>query len=302
VCVLAAAGLAATGIDALAIVHRLHRVDIPQVATSAEGETWVIVGSDDRSQLPEGRNRYGTGGAEEGAPGRADVVIAVHVTPERVTAVSIPRDMEVAQAEGLPTRLTLTLMNGPESLVTGLCTTLGIPTDHLVVVTMKAMSEMVDALGGIEVDIPVTVRDRMTHLSLEAGRHRIDGMTALALVRSRHPEYLVDGEWNPADAVAGGRARTATAGLVLSAAARAARSAARNPMAVQRLAWAASGTVTVDRYTSLFDATALADAAVRTPVELPAAATGVETLVQADESTEEALRAAGYSIDGCHPS
>jgi anionic cell wall polymer biosynthesis LytR-Cps2A-Psr (LCP) family protein len=54
---------------------------------------------------------------------------------------------------------------------------------------------IVDALGGIELDIPYPARDTKSGLNLEAGVQTVDGATALAYARSRSYEELRDGEW-----------------------------------------------------------------------------------------------------------
>lgn len=76
------------------------------------------------------------------------------------------------------------------------------------------------------------------------GRKQVSGgTTALALVRSRHPEHLVDGPWVPAVPDADGRA---AAGTVLRALATAARAGTLQPRQLQSLAWAASSALGVD--------------------------------------------------------
>lgn len=72
----------------------------------------------------------------------------------------------------------------------------GIPVDHLARVDFSGFSRIVDAMGGITVCVDNPRRDLKSHLSLEAtGCQRVGGEVALAWVRSRHPEELVDGEW-----------------------------------------------------------------------------------------------------------
>lgn len=72
---------------------------------------------------------------------------------------------------------------------------------------LAGFADVVDAVGGVEVDVPEPVRDRAAGLEiLRPGRQTVDGLTALALVRSRHPEHLVDGVWTPAPPDPEGRA------------------------------------------------------------------------------------------------
>ena len=80
--------------------------------------------------------------------------------------------------------------------------------------------------------------------------------TALALVRSRRPESLVNGVWTPQPVDPDGRATAA--GTELSALASAARSAVWPPWQLQGVPWAASGALTVDDDTSARELVSLA--------------------------------------------
>ena len=72
-------------------------------------------------------------------------------------------------------------------------TLLGIPIDHYILVDMVGFSELIDALGGIAVDVsrdtiaPVYDRERGTHtmITIPSGRQELDGDLALAFARSR---------------------------------------------------------------------------------------------------------------------
>ena len=59
-----------------------------------------------------------------------DVVLVVHRAAGRTSVLSIPRDLLVSPVAGKIERLTLTLQDGPQSLVDGLCNSLGIAGDH----------------------------------------------------------------------------------------------------------------------------------------------------------------------------
>ncbi|HET8739375.1 MAG TPA: LCP family protein [Acidimicrobiia bacterium] len=75
----------------------------------------------------------------------------------------------------------------------------GIPIDHLARVNFDGFARLVDVMGGISVCVDYPTRDAKSHLQLDtAGCRVVDGDTALAWVRSRHPEQLVGGDWVPA--------------------------------------------------------------------------------------------------------
>lgn len=72
----------------------------------------------------------------------------------------------------------------------------GIPVDHLARINFDGFARMVDAMGGITVCVDAPSRDAKSHLEIEEpGCQRVGGETALAWVRSRHMEQLIDEEW-----------------------------------------------------------------------------------------------------------
>lgn len=72
----------------------------------------------------------------------------------------------------------------------------GIPIDHLASVDFDGFARLVEVMGGVTVCVDHPTRDARAHLNLEtAGCQVVDGETALAWARSRHPEQLIDGRW-----------------------------------------------------------------------------------------------------------
>lgn len=143
------------------------------------------------------------------------------------------------------------------------------PTDHLVTVDLAGFTDLVDAVGGVDVDVPGPVRDPQAGLLLpHAGRQTVDGATALALVRSRHPETPAGDGWAPVAVDPDGRA--ATAAHVLGALLDRVSGARYQPWRLQRMAWAASGAVSLDPGTSLADLVGLAGADLSAATVLPA--------------------------------
>lgn len=70
----------------------------------------------------------------------------------------------------------------------------GIRVNHYIVVDFNAFVEIVDAIGGVEIDLDYNIYDprypSMNYgyepFSLSAGHHLLDGMTALKFARTRH--------------------------------------------------------------------------------------------------------------------
>jgi LCP family protein required for cell wall assembly len=117
--------------------------------------------------------------------------------------VSLPRDLYVwNMCKGVFTRINTGLggcsgvASGSELLAIMVEDYTGIPVDHLARIDFSGFARVVDVMGGIRVCVDNPRRDLKSHLELEtAGCRRVDGETALAWVRSRHPEELVGGSW-----------------------------------------------------------------------------------------------------------
>ncbi len=276
-------------VAALALAARIGRVDATLPAP-ADGVTYLILGSDSREGLsPVLAKKLGD---PEDKGDRADMAILVHVRPDGSSAtVSLPRDLIVSDDDGNPQRLALSLLNGPDATARALCRSLDVGVSHVVVVRVTALVDIVDALGGITVTLPHALRDKGALLDLPAGTQRVDGLTALALARSRSPKELVDGKWVTLDAEEGARRRTAWTGRILREVT--AGMLAAPPATQARAAWAAAAQVKIDRGTRIPDLVDLARA-VDQPVPLPVTAVG-DLAVIADG--DEVLREAG--LLGC---
>jgi hypothetical protein len=157
---------------------------------------------------------------------------------------------------------------------------------------------VVDAAGGLDVDVPAPVRDPAAGLELTGSGHlHLDGRTALALVRSRQPEQRVDGQWGPAPVDPDGRA--SSAGQVITALVHRVQDSVLRPWRLQRVAWAASAALTVDAGTSARELASLATTDLGTVSVLPVGDPVNGTLLRfPDAATAGALSAAGMSCTG----
>lgn len=117
--------------------------------------------------------------------------------------VSLPRDLFVWNlCKNTFTRLNASLggcsgvASGMELMAIMVEDYTGIPIDHLARINFDGFARLVDVMGGITVCVDHPTRDDRAHLTLEqAGCQTVGGETALAWVRSRHPEQFIDGEW-----------------------------------------------------------------------------------------------------------
>ncbi len=118
----------------------------------------------------------------------------------RMVILSIPRDLYVeipGHGEGrINTAYALGELDGTGGLALARQTvsaTLGIPVQHAVLIDFNVFVTLVDAIGGLDVDVPYSIYDPNYPDSgngydpfyLPAGRHHLDGATALKYARTR---------------------------------------------------------------------------------------------------------------------
>lgn len=147
--------------------------------------------------------------------------------------------------DGAPTRITMSLQDGYQTVVDTVCHSLGIGVSHLVLIHMDGLRSLVNDEGGINVQAPVPERDTVTGLVINhPGLNNLNGSQALAYARSRHLEYLENGVWIPAPTAADERSGRDAA--VLAQVGAEMGLTPLSPIAsVQRL-WDLSGVVTTD--------------------------------------------------------
>lgn len=156
----------------------------------------LVVGTDSRERFRDHvGDVFGPAGTLSGE--RADVVMLVRVDPEDETRVlSIPRDV-LADVDGYgPQRLSTALeYGGPALLIRTVRALTSLPIHHYVDIDFLAFAQMVDRVGGVEVESETAARDLYSGLELQPGRQRIDGWMTLALVRARNTQEWRNGEW-----------------------------------------------------------------------------------------------------------
>jgi LCP family protein required for cell wall assembly len=251
--VLAVAGLlgALTAAFGLLVWQRIDRVTIDFPGSPDGGTTFLLIGSDSREFVSSSLDQAHFGSGEDVPGERADVLLLVRVFDAGDVAVlPLPRDLMVQLPQGAPVRLATTLQRGPQTVVDTVCRSLGVGVDHLVLLHFDGLRRVVDATGGVTVDVPAPQRDLVTGLTLDAGVNDLDGDEALAYVRSRHLEQFADGRWRTETPTADARARRARdvltqvgANLDLTPTA---------PWASASKLWSLAGAVTVDDDASPF--------------------------------------------------
>ena len=139
----------------------------------------------------------GGGNAAYGVRGESlnDVTILIHLSPvsKSVTAVSIPRDLYVAQpACGSnpavkQARFNTALSRGGLNCVVAAAAALtGLPIQYAAQIEFDGVVAMSDAIGGVPVCLVTPIDDPYSGLVLSAGEHTLQGAQALAFLRTRH--------------------------------------------------------------------------------------------------------------------
>ena len=193
-------GFWAPGVVDTAISQALRRNEVAQADLDRPvrgGQvSFLVVGSDRREGLPADIAALGPLTSE-----RADVVMLWLLDSEAglIRVVSVSRYLRVHVAGHGTQMLAGSLEYGAPALIRAVRSVAGVPVHHYVELDLSGVRDLVEAAGGITVLIPMPVRDRVTHLDLQAGRQRLDGDQALAYLRSRQNEELRHGRWVPAD-------------------------------------------------------------------------------------------------------
>ena len=160
----------------------------------------LLIGSDSRAGI---NGKIGGGADGEVGGARSDTIMVLHIAPgaHQIVVLSIPRDSVVpilnctpedgttgqtAQPASDIEQINSTFAyGGPGCLWETIEQTTGIHINDFVELTFIGFERVIDALHGVEVCLPATVNDPVSHLHLSAGRHHIDGKQALAFWRTR---------------------------------------------------------------------------------------------------------------------
>ena len=149
------------------------------------GQVFVLAGSDSREGLSkEEQDRLGTG---DDAGRRTDTIMMLYVPPTgRAALVSIPRDSYVdIPGHGKNKINAAYSLGGPALLVQTVEQSTGVRVDGYAEIGFGGFSNVVDAVGGIEMCPERAIKDPPSNLDIPAGCQEMDGPTALGYVRMR---------------------------------------------------------------------------------------------------------------------
>ncbi|THA56010.1 LytR family transcriptional regulator [Streptomyces sp. A1136] len=178
-----------------------REVDLSKVIERPkEGDctTYLIVGSDSREGMSDEEKRKLHTGSAEGK--RTDSMMILAKCSSGNTMISLPRDSDVEipsfvgsqsgkkfPAQGRRVKLNAAYAeDGPELLVRTIEFNTGLRIDHYAEIGFAGFANIVDALGGVELDIEKGFKDEKSGADFKAGRQTLNGSQSLAFVRTRY--------------------------------------------------------------------------------------------------------------------
>jgi LCP family protein required for cell wall assembly len=140
--------------------------------------------------------------SRQGEVARSDTIMIIHTDPDehRTALLSIPRDLRVEiPGHGEDKINAAYAYGGPTLAIKTVQSVTGLPINHVVVVDFGTFDEVIDALGGVTIDVPKPILsnkfecprasqaacDRWKGWRYHKGEQTMDGHTALIYARIR---------------------------------------------------------------------------------------------------------------------
>ncbi|NUR85600.1 MAG: LytR family transcriptional regulator, partial [Nonomuraea sp.] len=145
--------------------------DYPGRPADTPGTNWLLVGSDSRKGLSAAeRKKLATGRA---VGQRTDSMMLLHVSDngDKPTLVSLPRDSAVTiPGRGRDKLNAAYASGGPKLLVRTVETVTGVHIDNYMEIGFAGFVDIVDAVGGVEINVRADVDDPKAGLKLKKGK------------------------------------------------------------------------------------------------------------------------------------
>ncbi|WP_244893969.1 LCP family protein [Planobispora rosea] len=161
------------------------------------GTTWLLVGSDSREGLTKAQRRKLATGSSVGR--RTDTMMLLHIPAGdgRPTLVSLPRDSYVPIEGHGSDKLNAAYSfkdGGPKLLAKTVEQATGLRIDNYMEIGFGGFVGIVDAIGGVEIDVKQSIKDPKAGINLKKGVQTLDGAEALGYVRTRATGSIPDFE------------------------------------------------------------------------------------------------------------
>lgn len=125
------------------------------------------------------------------------MVISVNSEVGQASVLQIPRDTYIGTSYTATGKInalysSASAYSGIEGLCNFVYDNMGIPLDHYATITMEGLREVIDAIGGVTMDVPYEVN--LDGVVLEPGVQTLDGNEAEKLIRQRHGDGYANGD------------------------------------------------------------------------------------------------------------
>ena len=187
---------------------------------------------------------------------RTDTIMVLRIEGSKSYLLSIPRDLWVKNpATGEMGRINATYQSGPTALIQAV-EALGIPVQHYMEINFVSFAEAGrrGRRHHRRLPLPGPRHPLRARRRRRRGRTHLDGTQALAYVRSRYYEQLIDGNWEVDGTADLGRVQRQRAFLQ---ALMGKVTDTKNPLSLMSVATAMSGGMRIDNKMTYFDALGL---------------------------------------------
>ena len=192
--------IAALGLVAVLTVGLVVAVSPHRPATAQSGQAITVQRAHAGSATPTVKKRIVllTIGSDSGAPkfgrggsvetGRADALqlVVLDTVKRRGAVVSFPRDSYVPIPGHGTSKINAAMaFGGPRLLVATFEQLTGLTIDYYALTSFDGLTDIVNKVGGVQVNVDMNLRDHFAGAFLDKGRQTLDGSQALAYARAR---------------------------------------------------------------------------------------------------------------------
>ena len=158
--------------------------------TAGEPYYVLLIGNDSREGV-QGSDAEWAEKEEDGSDGLADVIMLARIDEKnkQVTLLSVPRDTPWQSEDGSWGKINSELLKGKPALINAVSQLTGVPISHYAEIHMSGFMDLVDLVGGVDVDVPhvIDYHEALTsqEVHIDAGRQHLNGLEAEVFARER---------------------------------------------------------------------------------------------------------------------
>lgn len=148
--------------------------DVSFIGSNRQAVNILLLGSDSRSESVEGLS---------------DAIMVVHLDlkDNSATLISFPRDSRVPIPGHGTNKINLAFFSGgPDLTIQTIEELTGIDIHYYAITTFSGFTRIIDNLGGVQITLDQSIRDRWSGADFPAGDQKLTGEQALAFCRARH--------------------------------------------------------------------------------------------------------------------